>query len=162
MVACHQGSHVHLLRMPVSLAVACYEGSFFDFPVYCCHAGSAVTAAAAAAAGIHLALFSWFWQSSPALAVAVGLNWGLGKLSIAKWGILLFLAFSDRMWLYFMYLAGKLVDRALAKLFPPVREFFWAMFTMWMLFVAVTPTYFYPLPFAPFAPGTMGAWEAVA
>ena len=35
----------------------------------------------AAAAGVHLALFSWFWQSSPSLALAVGLNWGLGKLN---------------------------------------------------------------------------------
>jgi hypothetical protein len=92
----------------------------------------------------------------------VGLNWGLGKLSLAKWGILLFLACSDRMWLYFLYLAGAAVDRVLAKLFPPVRNFFWAMFTGWLVFVAVTPTYFYPLPFAPFAPGTLGAAEAIA
>lgn len=116
----------------------------------------------AAVTGVHLALFGWFWHSSPSLALAVALNWGLGKLSLAKWGILLFLASSDRMWLYFLFLAGKMVDKALAKLFPPVREFFWAMFTMWMLFVAVTPTYYYPLPFAPFAPGTLGAQEAIA
>lgn len=112
-------------------------------------------------AGIHLALFGWFWQNSPTLALAVGLNWGLGKLSLGKWGILLFLALSDRTWLYFLYLAGKLVDKALAKLFPPVRHFCWGMFTLWMVFVAVTPIHYYPIPFAPFAPGTMGLTEAV-
>jgi hypothetical protein len=65
------------------------------------------------------------------------------------------------MWLYFLYLCGKLVDAALAKLFPPVREFAWAMFVAWLLFLAVTPTYFYPLPFWPFAPGSLGVQEAL-
>eukprot|EP00879_Flechtneria_rotunda_P003831 GHRR01004071.1.p1 GENE.GHRR01004071.1~~GHRR01004071.1.p1 ORF type:complete len:321 (+),score=73.43 GHRR01004071.1:175-1137(+) len=115
----------------------------------------------AAYAGVHLAVFSWFWSSNPALAVAVCLNWGLGKLSLVKWAILLILASQGRLWLYFSYEAGHLIDKGLERLFPPVRKFFWAMFTVWALYVVLSPTHYYPLPFYPFAPGSLGAQEAL-
>jgi hypothetical protein len=108
----------------------------------------------------HLVLLNLLMQQNQALAVAVGLNWALGKLSIAKWGILLLLATSDKLWMYFTFLVAKLIDRGLARLFPPVRTFFWANFCVWMLYVLLSPTWCYPLPFWPFAPGSTGGAAA--
>lgn len=118
-------------------------------------------AVAAAYTAVHVAIFGWFWQSNPALALAVGLNWGLGHLTVAKWGLLLLLASQERLWVYFAFLVAQQIDRAMAALFPPVRRFMWAMFTVWALFVVLSPAHYYPLPFAPFAPGTLGAQEAL-
>jgi hypothetical protein len=73
----------------------------------------------------HAAVFSLLWASDASLAVAAGLNWARGRLSLAKWGLLFALALSDRMWLYWVFQAGKLIDRGLARLAPPVRRFFW-------------------------------------
>lgn len=112
-------------------------------------------------AGFHLAIFNLFWANNPSLAVAVGINWGLGTLSLGKWALLLFLADQSRLWIYFAYLIGKVIDQGLKKLFPSVRQFFWAMFTVWVLFLVVSPAYYYPLPFWPFAPGSLGVQEAL-
>jgi hypothetical protein len=112
-------------------------------------------------AAVHVAIFGWFWQSNPSLAVAVGLNWTLGNLTLAKWALLLVLASQERLWMYFAFLVAQQIDRGMAALFPPVRRFFWAMFTVWALFVVLSPAHYYPLPFAPFAPGTLGAQEAL-
>jgi hypothetical protein len=93
--------------------------------------------------------------------MAVGLNWGLGQLSVAKWGLLLILASHERLWMYFVFLVAKQIDRGMKALFPPVRRFFWALFTIWALFVVLSPAHYHPLPFAPFAPGSLGAQEAL-
>ncbi|KAF8058347.1 hypothetical protein HT031_005665 [Scenedesmus sp. PABB004] len=39
---------------------------------------------AAVYGGVHLALFGWLWSFSPPLSLAAGLNWALGRLSLAK------------------------------------------------------------------------------
>lgn len=43
-----------------------------------------------------MALFGWLVQADPPLGVAVALNWGLGRLTLAKWGALLFLAWHGK------------------------------------------------------------------
>lgn len=150
-----------LFRMLAAQVILCSHVSPLASPVKRCWCDPRAHSAAGFA-GVHLAVFSWFWSSNPALAVAVGLNWGLGKLSLAKWALLLVLASQGRLWLYFVFEVARLIDRGMAKLFPPVRRFCWAMFTVWALYVALSPTYYYPLPFAPFAPGTLGVQEALA
>jgi hypothetical protein len=112
-------------------------------------------------AAVHAAIFSVLWGANQALATAVALNWGLGKLSLGKWALLLLLASSGRLWLYFTYLGAKLIDSMLAKLFPPVRTFFWANFTIWVLYLALSPTHWPIIPFWPFAPGSYGPIEAI-
>lgn len=110
--------------------------------------------------GVHMTVFSWLWSQAPGLAAAVALNWALGSLSVAKWGLLLLLASSGRVWLYFLYLVGKVIDQGLARLAPGLRRFFWASFVLWSLYVVLSPVHYYPLPFWPFAPGSFGPQEA--
>ena len=95
-----------------------------------------------------------------ALALAVGLNWALGKLSLAKWALLLALASAGKLWMYFAFQAARLLDAGLARVFPPIRNFFWANFSVWMLYVWLSPSWCYPLPFWPFAPGSTGGAAA--
>lgn len=134
-------------------------------PHSCCTRRSKLTRARARRqhthAGVHAAVFGTAWAASPLLGGALALNWALGRLSLGKLLLLLALAAHGRLWLYAAFEVGRLVDAGLARLFPPLRQFFWAMFTVWALYVVASPAHYYPLPFAPFAPGTMGAQEAV-
>jgi hypothetical protein len=81
--------------------------------------------APAAPAAAHAAAFCALWASEPGLSAAIALNWALGRLSLGKWGLLLALAITGRMWMYWTFQACKLVDRGLAKIAPPIRRFFW-------------------------------------
>ncbi len=110
--------------------------------------------------GAHVAAISWLYTYQPSLAAAVALNWALGRLSVAKCALLLLLASSGRVWLYWVFFAGQLVDKVLERLAPPLRRFFWANFVAWGLYVLLTPTHYYPLPLWPFAPGSFGPAEA--
>ena len=73
----------------------------------------------------HAALFALLWASDPLLSAAAALNWARGSLSPAKWALLLALAFTGRVWIYWLVQAGRLVDMTLARVAPPVRRFFW-------------------------------------
>lgn len=115
---------------------------------------------AAAYTAVHAAAFAFIWASDPSLSLAVALNWALGRLSAGKWALLLTLGVTGRVWLYWVFQAGKLVDKGLAKLAPPIRRFFWANFALWMIYLALSPAHWYPIPFWPFAPGSMGVQEA--
>ncbi|KAI8472416.1 MAG: hypothetical protein J3K34DRAFT_519753 [Monoraphidium minutum] len=115
---------------------------------------------AAAYTAFHAAIFSALWATQPALAAAVGLNWARGRLSLGKWALLLALAATGRAWMYWAFEACRLVDAGLARIAPPVRRFFWANFTLWVIYLALAPSHFYPIPFWPFAPGSLGPHEA--
>ncbi|GBG00542.1 hypothetical protein Rsub_13245 [Raphidocelis subcapitata] len=110
---------------------------------------------AAVYTSLHAALFSLLWASDPSLALAVGLNWARGALSPAKFGLLFFLSLSGRVWLYWVFFAGALLDKLLARGAPPIRKFFWANFAVWLAYLAFAPLHWYPLPFPPFAPGAI-------
>ncbi|EFJ51176.1 hypothetical protein VOLCADRAFT_103554 [Volvox carteri f. nagariensis] len=73
----------------------------------------------------------------PALFAAVVVSWARNTLSLAKWAVLLGLAAADRMYLYWVFLAAKLVDGVLARHLPPVRKFCWANFLLWVLYLAL-------------------------
>ena len=64
------------------------------------------------------------------------------------------------MWLYWAFLAGKMVDGVLAQHAPPIRRFMWANFAVWMVYNLCSPLHWHPLPFWPFAPGSGGLLEA--
>lgn len=110
---------------------------------------------------MHAAIFSALWGAHAPLAVALGYNWALGRLSPAKWALLLLLASSGRLWLYYTFQVAKFLDMGLAKLFPPVRKFFWANFTLWMFYLVLAPTHWYPVPLAPLMPGHAGPFSPV-
>jgi hypothetical protein len=117
-------------------------------------------AAVAAYAVAHLVLLRLLSEHNQALALAAGVNWALGRLSLAKWGVLLALASAGKLWMYFAFQAARLLDAGLARVFPPLRTFFWANFSVWMLYVWLSPSWCYPLPFWPFAPGSTGGAAA--
>ncbi|PNW76578.1 hypothetical protein CHLRE_11g467708v5 [Chlamydomonas reinhardtii] len=76
----------------------------------------------------------------PQLLAAVAVSWARNTLSLAKWGALLALAAADRVYLYWVFLAGKTVDQLLAKHAPPVRTFMWANAALWAVYLAVSPS----------------------
>jgi hypothetical protein len=117
-------------------------------------------AAVAAYALTHLVLLALLAEHNAPLALAVGLNWALGQLSLAKWALLLALASSGKLWMYYAFQVARLLDAGLARVFPPIRNFFWANFSVWALYVALSPSWAYPLPFWPFAPGSTGGAAA--
>lgn len=116
----------------------------------------------AAYTAVHVAMFSYIWTQQPLLSAALFINWARGTLVWWKVGLLLLLAASGRVWLYFLFLGAQLIDKGLEKLAPPIRRFFWANFTVWVIYLIFSPAYMYPLPFPPFAPGTLGPQEAIA
>lgn len=111
--------------------------------------------------GVHAFAFSCFWAAHPPLALALGYNWARGTLSPAKWGLLLVLASSGRLWMYYTFQVAKFLDSILAKLFPPIRRFFWANFTLWMAYLLFSPSYWPVVPLAPFMPGAAGPYGRV-
>ncbi len=92
------------------------------------------------------AVCSALYSVQPALLAAVVASWARNTLSLAKWALLLGLAAMDRLYLYWVFLAAKLVDGVLARHVPPVRQFCWANFALWCVYLAVSPSDWTLLP----------------
>mmetsp|Transcript_36076 Transcript_36076/g.80283 ORF Transcript_36076/g.80283 Transcript_36076/m.80283 type:complete len:316 (-) Transcript_36076:857-1804(-) len=120
---------------------------------------AAQTVATVAFAAVYVYAFSMLWQWQPQLAAAVLVSWARNTLSIGKWAALLFMAYISKLWLFWIFLGAKIIDGVLERHAPPIRKFMWVQFSMWMLYVVLSPIHCHPLPFWPFAPGSMGALE---
>ena len=80
------------------------------------------TLIAAAYVAVAAVLFGALWSFNASLSTALLVNWARGRLSIGKLVVLLSLAWFDRMWLYWVFFAGGLVDALLARVFPILRK----------------------------------------
>ncbi|GLC35102.1 hypothetical protein PLESTM_000279700 [Pleodorina starrii] len=96
----------------------------------------------AALAAVAAALYAL----KPALLVAVTVSWARNTLSLAKWAILLGLAATDRLFLYWVFLVAKTLDGVLERHMPPLRQFCWANFVLWCVYLAVSPADWTLLP----------------
>lgn len=94
------------------------------------------------------------------LSIAILVSWAREELSLINVALLLILANSGRMWLYFVFMIGRFVDTILAKYVPRWRNFLLAQFAAWMVYVWLSPLEWYPLPFPPFAPQSVGPNQA--
>ncbi|GLI70671.1 hypothetical protein VaNZ11_015610 [Volvox africanus] len=128
-----------------------------DYPPYWLHRGIArfeISAGdrvmQAVVGGLYVAVLAAasaaLYAFKPALLAAVVVSWTRSTLSFAKWAVLLGLAAVDRMYLYWVFLAAKLVDGALARHMPPVRKFCWANFALWCIYLAFSPSDWALLP----------------
>jgi hypothetical protein len=63
--------------------------------------------------------------------------------------------------MYYTFQVAKFLDGVLEKLFPPIRRFFWANFTLWMFYLVLSPSYWPVVPLAPFMPGAAGPYGRV-
>lgn len=88
-------------------------------------------------------------------AAALLVNFARGTLTAGKLATLALLLACGRVWLYWLFFAGRCVDVVLAKHLPGLRRFCWFNFAVWATYLAVTPAGYYPLPFWPFAPSSM-------
>lgn len=112
--------------------------------------------------GVAAAVLSWIGASfSVPLAVALGLNWGLRQLTPGKTALLAGLAFTERLWMYWAWEAGRAADGVLARHAPGLRHTAWALFVAWIAYALLSPAHWPALPFWPFAPGSRGIAEAL-
>lgn len=84
---------------------------------------------------------------SPQLLAAASISWSRNTLSLGKWAVLFGLLAAGKLWLYWVFLIGKIIDGILAQHAPGVRQFAWANFVVWVMYMAITPVHWYPLPF---------------
>lgn len=110
--------------------------------------------------GLHAAVALFFWESRPAFVAAVIVSYMRNTLSFGKWAILAALTLTDKTWIYWAAVISKEVDKYLAAKANPLRNLMWLNFVMWVAYMALSPVYFHPLPFWPFAPGSQGLQEA--
>jgi len=104
----------------------------------------------AAYATVAAAAFAFAWSQNYNLAAALLVSWARDRLSLPKVVTLLALAWFDKVWVYWVFLAGSLVDNLLQRIAPPIRRFSWMLFNLWLLFLVLGPAHVYPLPFWPF------------
>ncbi|KAG2501391.1 hypothetical protein HYH03_001179 [Edaphochlamys debaryana] len=126
-------------------------------PAYWMHRGIArfqLTAAdqtlqavvAAAYVAVIAAVAAALYSVQPLLLAAVTLSWARNSLSLAKWGGLLALAAVDRVWIYFVLVAGKALDRVLAEHMPEIRKFCWANLALYGIYILLSPSDWVLLP----------------
>ncbi|GFR45033.1 hypothetical protein Agub_g6400 [Astrephomene gubernaculifera] len=82
----------------------------------------------------------------PALLAAVAVSWARNSLSLAKWALLAVLTATDRLYLYWVFLAGKIVDGVFERHIPEVRNFCWACFALWGVYLGLSPASWPLLP----------------
>ncbi|KAG2432241.1 hypothetical protein HXX76_009160 [Chlamydomonas incerta] len=122
-----------------------------DVPAYWLHRGIARftlgrtdMAVQAVVGAVYLAFLAAvsaaLYAVQPQLLAAVAVSWARNTLSLTKWVALLGLAAVDRVYLYWVFLAGKTIDQVLAKHAPPVRNFMWANAALWAIYLAVSPS----------------------
>ncbi|KAG2446979.1 hypothetical protein HYH02_008133 [Chlamydomonas schloesseri] len=122
-----------------------------DVPAYWLHRGiarftlgrsdMAVQAVVGAAyLAVLAAVSAALYAVQPQLLAAVAVSWARSTLTLTKWAVLLGLAAVDRVYLYWVFLAGKTLDQLLAKHAPPVRTFMWANAALWAAYLAISPS----------------------
>jgi hypothetical protein len=89
--------------------------------------------------------------------------WGLINQAgwVVKAVMVLLLAASDRVWIYWVGFAGRAVDGALAARAPGLRAFAWGNLAAWLAYLWLSGPAWPVLPFWPFAPGSGGPMDAV-
>jgi len=110
------------------------------------------TLIAAAYVGAAAAVFGALWSAHHNLALVLAVNWALAKISVPRVALLLGLAWAGKLWMYWVFFAGSLVDQLLERIAPPVRSLMWGLFFAWVAYMALSPVWAYPLPLV--APGS--------
>lgn len=108
----------------------------------------AIQAAAAAAyvAGLAALAAALYWVK-PMLLAAVTVTWARNRLSVANCSVLAGLMCLDKLWLYWVLVAGGVADELLAKHLPPIRNFMWANLVLWAAYLLLSPSGSPLLPF---------------
>lgn len=104
------------------------------------------TAVAVAYMAVIGVAFAALWAANHNLALILALNWARDKLNAPKLAAIALLAWTGKLWLYWVFFAGSVVDQLLARIAPPVRQMCWVAFAAWMAFIALSPVYVHPLP----------------
>ncbi|GAX81595.1 hypothetical protein CEUSTIGMA_g9023.t1 [Chlamydomonas eustigma] len=101
-------------------------------------------------AGLYIALYCYLYHLHPEAAVAGVVSWLRNSLSVLRVITLAVLAASDKMWIFWMLLIGKVLDGVLARYLPSVRNFAWFLLTLLIFYNVFTIAPAPPLPFPPF------------
>ncbi|GFH27347.1 uncharacterized protein HaLaN_25652 [Haematococcus lacustris] len=112
------------------------------------HAAIAVAYIATAAGA-----FQMLWAQNYNLAAVLLLGWARQRLELPKLAALLGLAWVNKLWLYWVLLGAKVLDKVLKRIAPPVRGTAWVFFWLWAAYVVFSPLYMHPFPFFGIAPG---------
>lgn len=105
------------------------------------------TAYAATLAAVAVGLYT----IHPMLAAATAISWLRNSLSILKVVLLVGLTMTDKLWLYGALFLGRRIDELFARKMQPLRKFMIGNFALWVLYLALSPVTWTPLPFWPFA-----------
>lgn len=103
--------------------------------------------------------FATLASHHPQLAAAALVSWLRNSLSLVRCVALIALAALDKMWLFWVLLAGKMVDGLLERHAPGLRGFMWFWFKVWMAWIVLTTTLTPTLPIWPFTPCLDGAFS---
>ena len=116
------------------------------FPMSATDRAVQVAAAALYVAALSALGAALYWVK-PMLLAAVTITWARNRLSLANCGVLAALTCVDKLWLYWVLVAGGMADELLARHVAPVRNFMWANLALWGAYLVVSPSGSALLPF---------------